>query len=121
MFVRKKKHMELEMTEEEHKRWHREHEEITLGDLSARCQRLNLISSCSSFGITFSAVYWSASVRFERNFTFLATLSTNCLMHLSGFSIRHGELHLLIIVNEELAFFMNSNSRVFNQVTRCLI
>ena len=55
---------------------------------------VNLISISSwgsSLCIAFSAVYGSASIRFERNFTFLFTLSTNCLMHFSWFSssIRH--------------------------------
>jgi hypothetical protein len=46
---------------------------------------VSLISPCwSSLRIAFSAVYWSASVRLERDFTFLATISTNCLMHLSS-------------------------------------
>ena len=36
MFCEKEKNMGMEMTEEEHKRWHREHEEITLGDYKAR-------------------------------------------------------------------------------------
>ena len=34
--------------------------------------------------ITFSAVNWSAAIGLERNFAFLAAISTNCLMHLSS-------------------------------------
>jgi len=59
--------------------------------------RMSVVSliSISSWGtslcIAFSAVYGSASVRFERNFTFLFTFGANCLMHFSWFStsIRH--------------------------------
>ena len=36
----------------------------------------------SSFRITFSAVYGSASVGLERNFAFLSTVGANCLVHL---------------------------------------
>ena len=44
----------------------------------------NLISSgWSSFSVAFSAVYWSGSVGFEWNFTFLAAISADCLVHLS--------------------------------------
>jgi len=59
-----------------------------------RSQLVSLISISSwgsSLCIAFSAVYGSASVRFERNFTFLFTFRANCLMHFSWFStsIRH--------------------------------
>jgi len=46
---------------------------------------LKLISS--SFSKTFPAVYRSASVRLEWNFTFFAALCTNRFVHLSAFSI----------------------------------
>jgi hypothetical protein len=38
----------------------------------------------STLRITFSAVNWSAAIGLERNFAFLAAISTNCLMHLSS-------------------------------------
>jgi hypothetical protein len=45
---------------------------------------VSLISSWgSSFRIAFSAVYRSASVGFERNFAFLSTVCTDCLVRLS--------------------------------------
>ena len=44
-----------------------------------------------SLGVAVSAVDGSASVRFERNFTFLSAVGADCLMHFSWFptSIRH--------------------------------
>jgi hypothetical protein len=45
---------------------------------------VSLVSSWgSSFRIAFSAVYRSASVWFERNFAFLSTVCTDCLVRLS--------------------------------------
>jgi hypothetical protein len=47
---------------------------------------MNLISSrsgWSSFSVTFSAIHWSASVWFERNFAFLSTFGADCFVHFS--------------------------------------
>jgi len=50
---------------------------------------ISLISSWgSSFRIAFSAVYGSASVRFEGDLTFLTTIGAYGLVHFSVFSIR---------------------------------
>ena len=56
----------------------------------------------ASFWVAFSAVYWSVSVRFEWNFTFLAAISADCLMHLSV-SI-HSLSQLLILCCAKIAF-----------------
>jgi len=65
---------------------------------------MSLISSYgSSFGITFLAVYGSASVGFKRNFAFLSTVGADCFMHFSRSSIRHANRTSLIMFNEELA------------------
>jgi len=55
---------------------------------------VSLISTSSrgsSFGITFSTVYRSASVRFEGNLTFLSAFGTDCVVHFSLLSIRHSD------------------------------
>ncbi len=71
---------------------------------------MSLISSpcISSFSITVSAVYWSALVWFEGNFTFLSTLSANCLVHFSWFSIRHIDCTSYSL--KELVFLSDPNS-----------
>ena len=63
------------------------------GERRIESQLVSLISISSwgpSLCIAFPTVYGSASVRFERNFTFLFTFRANCLMHFPWFSsIRH--------------------------------
>jgi hypothetical protein len=64
---------------------------------------LSLVSSWwSSFGVAFSAVYWSASVGFEWDFAFLSAFSANCLMHF--FSIGDS-VQLLMFFSARIIFF----------------
>ncbi len=50
---------------------------------------ISISSRGSSFSVTFSTIYRSASVWFEWNLTFLVTFSTDCIVHLSWSTIRH--------------------------------
>jgi hypothetical protein len=64
---------------------------------------MSLISSgWSSFRITFSAVYWSASVWLEGNFAFLSAITANCLMHL--FPV-HSTFQLLMLFSAKNLLF----------------
>jgi hypothetical protein len=53
------------------------------------CSLVSISSRGSSFSVTFSAIDWSGSVRFEWNLTWLSTFSADCVVHFSWSTIRH--------------------------------
>ena len=70
---------------------------------------VSLVSSWwSSFGVALSAVDWPASVWFEGNFTFLSTVSADCLVQLF---IIHSDFQLLYAIMRKNVFCTRTLSK----------